>query len=96
MCFNFIINTDFVLVAQVLVRATAWDETLGGRFLDQQIANHFKKVISAKYPDVNLDNHKLTLRLLKEAAKAKEILSANQQTQAVVRLRTIWQLSLTI
>jgi hypoxia up-regulated 1 len=70
-------------IAQVLVRAITWDETLGGRFLDQQLANHFKQLIKSKYVDVNIDDQRLTLRLLKEAAKVKEILSANQQTQAV-------------
>jgi molecular chaperone DnaK (HSP70) len=53
------------------------------------LANHFKSIIRDKYKDVNVDEPRLTMRLLKEAAKTKEILSANQVAQTVVCLPCI-------
>eukprot|EP01111_Echinosteliopsis_oligospora_P017228 TRINITY_DN7394_c0_g1_i1.p1 TRINITY_DN7394_c0_g1~~TRINITY_DN7394_c0_g1_i1.p1 ORF type:complete len:953 (+),score=370.20 TRINITY_DN7394_c0_g1_i1:61-2859(+) len=66
-------------ITQVLVHSTTWDNTVGGKFIDRNLVNHFKKAIQAKYADIDISDPRLTVRLFKEAQKVKEILSSNQQ-----------------
>eukprot|EP01119_Soliformovum_irregulare_P015050 TRINITY_DN4188_c0_g1_i1.p1 TRINITY_DN4188_c0_g1~~TRINITY_DN4188_c0_g1_i1.p1 ORF type:complete len:876 (-),score=301.19 TRINITY_DN4188_c0_g1_i1:19-2376(-) len=66
-------------VGQVEVVSTAWDETLGGREFDYRIAQRFINEIKEKKKlDLsNEKNPKAFVKLMREAQKVKEILSAN-------------------
>eukprot|EP01116_Phalansterium_solitarium_P019907 TRINITY_DN5727_c0_g1_i1.p1 TRINITY_DN5727_c0_g1~~TRINITY_DN5727_c0_g1_i1.p1 ORF type:complete len:1020 (-),score=364.52 TRINITY_DN5727_c0_g1_i1:14-3073(-) len=73
-----------VATGQLQVQAVSWDQTLGGRQFDLRLMNHFVDLIkTSNGPDVT-ESPRAMAKLLKEAEKAKETLSANQETFAIV------------
>jgi hypoxia up-regulated 1 len=63
-------------VPSISVLATGWDETLGGVLIDQELNALLIQRVKEKYPNENIDSV-ASARILKEANKAKLILSAN-------------------
>jgi len=66
-------------VTSIIVKDLTWDDSLGGYDFDLAIVNYFKSIIKKNHPDFNVDDVKVTIKLLKECTKAKETLSVNQQ-----------------
>ncbi|KAF2074309.1 hypothetical protein CYY_004369 [Polysphondylium violaceum] len=66
-------------VTSIIVKDLAWDDSLGGYDFDLVIVNYFKSLIKKNHPNFNVDDAKVTIKLLKECTKAKETLSVNQQ-----------------
>ncbi|EGC31759.1 hypothetical protein DICPUDRAFT_156336 [Dictyostelium purpureum] len=71
-------------VSSVTVKAIDWDENLGGYDFDMVIVNYLKSLIKKQIPSANIDDVKLTIKLLKEASKMKENLSVNQQAHIFI------------
>ena len=59
--------------------ATAFDPCLGGRDLDQLLAEHFTAEFKKKYKVDAKSKPKAYLRLLTECEKLKKLMSANTQ-----------------
>ncbi|MBS1890090.1 MAG: Hsp70 family protein [Actinobacteria bacterium] len=75
-----------ILLAQIQVVDVAWDDSLGGRDFDYELVKLFIKDVAAKTGQQisQKENPKAYNKLFKEAQKAKEILSANQDVRASV------------
>eukprot|EP00010_Vexillifera_abyssalis_P001096 CAMPEP_0201560938 /NCGR_PEP_ID=MMETSP0173_2-20130828/78527_1 /ASSEMBLY_ACC=CAM_ASM_000268 /TAXON_ID=218659 /ORGANISM="Vexillifera sp., Strain DIVA3 564/2" /LENGTH=908 /DNA_ID=CAMNT_0047975403 /DNA_START=31 /DNA_END=2755 /DNA_ORIENTATION=- len=75
-------------VPQIQVLSTAWDQTLGGREFDYNLAQHYaskaNEMLGAKIGRDIRDDPRAMAKLLAVARKTKEVLSANQQTVAMV------------
>ncbi|KYR00890.1 heat shock protein 70 family member [Tieghemostelium lacteum] len=68
----------------VIVKNTEWDEHLGGLNFDMVIVNYLKELITKQKPAIDVNDVKLTIKLLKEASKMKETLSVNQQAHIFI------------
>ena len=68
------------------VKAVGFDPTLGGLEIDKRLQKHLAEIFLKKNPKVKAEvlhgNVRAMARLLKEAKKVKEILSANDETFA--------------
>ncbi|KAI9292057.1 heat shock protein 70 [Neoconidiobolus thromboides FSU 785] len=64
---------------QLNVKATAYDNKVGGRYIDELLVNHFAQVFKEKYKIDILSNPKATFRLRTGVEKLKKVLSANSQ-----------------
>ncbi|KAN0026103.1 hypothetical protein ACTFIV_007085 [Dictyostelium citrinum] len=71
-------------VSSVSVKGIEWDEKLGGFDFDMVIVNHLKSLLKKQIPSANVDDIKITIKLLKEVGKMKENLSVNQQAQIFI------------
>lgn len=72
-------------VTTVEVKGTGWDRTVGGWTFDGRIRDLLKQDFEAK-TGVKLDgNGRALAKLLREAARVKQVLSANQESQSRVR-----------
>ncbi|KAN0053001.1 hypothetical protein ACTA71_012482 [Dictyostelium dimigraforme] len=71
-------------VSSVSVKGIEWDEKLGGFDFDMVIVNHLKSLLKKQIPSANIDDIKITIKLLKEVGKMKENLSVNQQAQIFI------------
>ncbi|EGG17581.1 heat shock protein 70 family member [Cavenderia fasciculata] len=67
-----------------VVKSMEWDENLGGIDFDMVIVNHLKTLIKKQLPSADTTDKKLTIKLIKEASKMKEMLSANQQAHIFI------------
>lgn len=67
------------LKGQLTIKATAFDNKVGGRYIDELLVNHFAQVFKEKYNLDILSNAKATFRLRTGCEKLKKILSANSQ-----------------
>ncbi|GAM25962.1 hypothetical protein SAMD00019534_091370, partial [Acytostelium subglobosum LB1] len=82
--FNETKNKKNRTITNNIVKSIEWDETLGGLDFDMAIVNHFKQILLKQDPKIDTNDKKLTIKLLREATKVKETLSANQQAQAFI------------
>ncbi|ORX45559.1 HSP70-domain-containing protein [Piromyces finnis] len=75
------------MVPQIEVKATGYDRSLGGHAFDvklqHHLANKFKETSKGKNIDI-FSNQRAMSKLLKEAIKVKEILSANTECFASI------------
>ncbi|KAK5575296.1 hypothetical protein RB653_010554 [Dictyostelium firmibasis] len=71
-------------VSSVSVKSIEWDEKLGGYDFDMVIVGHLKQLLKKQIPSANVDDIKITIKLLKEVGKMKENLSVNQQAQIFI------------
>ncbi|KAM9997399.1 hypothetical protein ACTFIZ_010901 [Dictyostelium cf. discoideum] len=71
-------------VSSASVKGLEWDEKLGGFDFDMVIVNHLKTLLKKQIPSANVDDIKITIKLLKEVGKMKENLSVNQQAQIFI------------
>jgi len=75
------------MVPQIEVKATGYDRSLGGHSFDvklqHHLANKFKETSQGKNIDI-FSNQRAMSKLLKEAVKVKEILSANTECFASI------------
>lgn len=62
---------------QLVVKSTAFDTNVGGRYIDQALVNHFAEQFKTKYKIDVLSNPKATFRLAAGCDKVKKVLSAN-------------------
>lgn len=71
---------------QLQIQDVAWDPSLGGQQFDYKLATHFVNLVKKQHKiDVSFErNPKAFARLLKEAQKIKEVLSANPETRVTV------------
>lgn len=67
------------LKGQLTVLGTAYDNKVGGRYIDEALVNHFAEVFKDKYKIDILSSPKATFRLRTGCEKLKKILSANSQ-----------------
>eukprot|EP01133_Synstelium_polycarpum_P016947 gene16947-20160_t len=67
-----------------IVKALEWDQHLGGIDFDMAIVNHLKAIIRKQNPSIDVSEKRLTIKLVKEASKMKETLSANQQASVFI------------
>lgn len=67
------------LKGQLTIKATAFDNKVGGRYIDELLVNHFAKECQEKYKIDILSNAKATFRLRAGCEKLKKVLSANSQ-----------------
>ena len=76
-------------VLEVQVKSVGYDYSLGGHSFDLRLQLHLAKLFSAKFKtqipggDVSKDSRAMA-RLLKEANRVKQILSANTETFATI------------
>ncbi|KAM9957502.1 hypothetical protein ACTFIR_009609 [Dictyostelium discoideum] len=71
-------------VSSASVKGIEWDEKLGGFDFDMVIVNHLKTLLKKQIPSANVDDIKITIKLLKEVGKMKENLSVNQQAHIFI------------
>ncbi|KAK9721782.1 lumenal Hsp70 protein [Basidiobolus ranarum] len=75
-------------ITQVEVKAVGYDRTLGGHQFDYRLQQHlvheFTEKMGSKVKNNIQDSGKAMARLMKEAARVKQILSANTETIASV------------
>ena len=64
---------------QLIVKSTAFDTNVGGRYIDQALVNHFAEQFKTKYKIDVLSNPKATFRLAAGCDKVKKVLSANAE-----------------
>jgi hypoxia up-regulated 1 len=66
--------------------AVAYDASLGGSDFDEALATHFKRAIATQRPDIDVhaNGGRAWSRLVKEAQRVKEVLSANVEFTARV------------
>ena len=72
---------------QLIVKSTAFDTNIGGRYIDQALVNHFAEQFKEKYRIDVSSNPKATFRLTAGCDKVKKILSAN--TEAPLSVESI-------
>ena len=72
---------------QLIVKSTASDTNVGGRYIDRALVNHFAEQFKTKYKIDVLSNPKATFRLTAGCDKVKKILSAN--TEAPLSVESI-------
>jgi hypoxia up-regulated 1 len=74
-------------IAQLQLHEATWDLTLGGREFDYRLAKHIAELAKQKgAPTITpKENPKAFAKLMKEAQRVKEILSANQDALTAVR-----------
>lgn len=75
---------------QITILQQAWDTTLGGKQYDDRLVQHLiQEIKKAGGPDITKEGSpRLYARLLKEAVKIKEILSANTATRVYLESLT--------
>ncbi|EME28351.1 heat shock protein Hsp70 isoform 1 [Galdieria sulphuraria] len=70
------------------VKSHSWDKTLGGKYIDERLANWIvqkaatKGQLGAHSPSFIMNHAKCQTRVLQEAKRIKEILTVNQETVA--------------
>ncbi|KAI0241099.1 adenyl-nucleotide exchange factor sse1 [Massospora cicadina] len=67
------------LKGQLTIKATAFDNKVGGRYMNELLVNHFAKECQKKYNIDILSSAKATFRLRAGCEKLKKVLSANSQ-----------------
>jgi len=75
------------MVPQIEVKATGYDRSLGGHAFDMKLQQHLAKKFKETSQGKNIDifsNQRAMSKLLKEAIKVKEILSANTECYASI------------
>ncbi|KAF9000420.1 heat shock protein 70 family [Cyathus striatus] len=72
---------------QLTVKATAYDQNIGGRDIDYALVNHFAEEFKTKYKIDVMNNPKAIFRLTSGCEKLKKILSAN--SDAVLNVESI-------
>jgi len=65
---------------QLIVKSTAFDTNVGGRYIDQALVSHFAEQFKTKYKIDVLSNPKATFRLAAGCDKVKKVLSANAES----------------
>lgn len=70
--------------AQLVVKGTGFDRTLGGLEIDLRLREHFIKKFAEQSKKDAWKNPQALVKLLKEATRVKKILSANTETNAQV------------
>ncbi|GAU93545.1 HSP70-3 [Ramazzottius varieornatus] len=70
--------------AQLVVKGTGFDRTLGGLEIDLRLREHFIKKFGEQSKKDAWKNPQALVKLLKEATRVKRILSANTETNAQV------------
>lgn len=79
----------FKTVQQVEIKAVGYDRTLGGHEFDVRLqkflAAKFQEAKGSKISGPVIENERAMAKLLKEANRVKQILSANTETMASVR-----------
>lgn len=76
---NFTVTVVAFNKGQLVVRATAYNQHLGGRNIDYALVRHFANEFKTKYKIDVLSNPKATFRLAAQCERLKKILSANAE-----------------
>ena len=81
-------------VPEAEILAVGYDKALGGQILDTKLRAHLVKLFTeqhgAKVSTPIEKSPRAMMKLLKEANRVKQILSANQETISSVRTKIIW------